>query len=513
MTQRSSTFRRPGRDERGVALVVAIAVTFVVILLSLAALRQSMDGITQSGVANKQVNSIDASEAGIQFELDSMNTAVTTSAATFSCPASTTVGTGVTYHLMYAMTVGLTAPVASSLAACAGTIPLTGGDTYLFQSTGTTTSTSFGSRTTQATIYVPPGGTVFDQTVFGSSLLALTNGVNVTAPGTAGGLYSNGNWSCSTQGSITGEVTIYGTTSMNTCSITGDLWSSGAITFNNGSSVSGNTETPARFNGQDPNTNGANSGLLYAGSWINTTCGTASTDFNSCTVYSASTAPTPTTQETFPTVPFVCATPASSNCGSSPWGATWTVDNDVSCNFNNLATDAANGGTGTILYWPASCPVLTTPSNSSTAVTNNLAIIAPSGVNFYNSGNPFTNSTAKTYSALVVVPSSVTAGGTKTTTTCSSGSPMIQANSTLSFPSNLDVGLFTPCDMNFQNGISSMTGQLYAGGTLTKGGNSMTITGVAMSIPGATGGGLGAGGSSTPVLGPELQAANPAGYK
>jgi hypothetical protein len=122
--------------------------------------------------------------------------------------------------------------------------------------------------------------------------------------------------------------------------------------------------------------------------------------------------------------------------------------------------------------------------------------VAPAGVNFYNSGNPLTNSTGNTYAVYVIVPTYITSGGVKTTTSCSSGNGVIQANSTASFPANLNIGFFTPCDMTFQNGISSMTGQLYAGQTLTKGGNSMTITGAGMNI----------------VLNLETQAANPAGY-
>jgi Tfp pilus assembly protein PilX len=365
--------RRGRRDESGVALVVAIAVTFIVILLSLAALRQSTNGITQFGIANKQVSSIDASESGVQYELDAMNAAVTASASTFTCASSTTLGTGVTYHLMVAQVAGTTAPTASNLAACSGSVPLTAGDTYLFQSTGTTTSNAFGARTTQATIYVPAAtgttGTVFDQTVFGNTALNITNGLTVT--GTAGGLYSNGNWSCATQQTVTGAVTIYGTSTLSqSCAISGNLWSSGSVSFDTGAYVTGWTETPLAAS-YTANTNGAHSGALYSGSRSGITCGSGQL-FSSCTTYSSATAPTPTAKETVPTLPFVCATPSLANCGSSPWGSAWTVDNDTSCNFNNAVYDGSNGGTGTILYWPSACGTLTTPSNSTLPISEQL---------------------------------------------------------------------------------------------------------------------------------------------
>jgi Tfp pilus assembly protein PilX len=56
------------RDERGVALLAAIAVTIVVVLLSTAAIEQSVNSLTQSAIANQQVSSIDAAEAGVQAE-------------------------------------------------------------------------------------------------------------------------------------------------------------------------------------------------------------------------------------------------------------------------------------------------------------------------------------------------------------------------------------------------------------------------------------------------------------
>jgi hypothetical protein len=494
-------------------MLVAMAVILVVILASAAAISGSVNSVTQFGITNKQVSSIDASEAGIQFELNAMNKAVTTSTSTFTCLLSTNLGPALpyqaSYHLMYGVAVGTTAPTVANLA-CAGTVTLTAGDTYLFQSTGTTTSVSVGSRTTQAVIYVPAAstttGSAFDQTFFENSAEVMPNGMAITAGANAGALYVNGNWTCQTQQTIAGTVTVYGTSALSqACTITGNLYSSGALSFHTGANVSGWTETPAAFTGPDPNQNNKYSGLLYAASWTSTLCGSASNDdFNSCTVYSGSTAPTPIAAETFPSIPY-------NSSAASPWGASWTVDNDTSCNPNDLVTDAV-AGASTILYWPSICGILTAPSNQTAPVSNNLAIIAPGGVNFYNESNPFSATSA--HSVYVIVPSSVTASGTTSTTTCSGGSPMIQANSSVTFDSDLNVLLYDPCNIQFSNGINAMTGQIYAGGTFTKGGNAMAMTGVQMSVTGASGGGLVVtAGSSAPVLTSESQAANPSGYK
>jgi hypothetical protein len=105
------------RSEAGVALAVAVAVMFIVVLLSTAAVRQSMDGITQAGIANQQVQSIAAAEAGIQFE----EKALSTSQTAFVCPSTTasTLATGVSFGLIYLIQTGGTVPSRTAMTSVA----------------------------------------------------------------------------------------------------------------------------------------------------------------------------------------------------------------------------------------------------------------------------------------------------------------------------------------------------------------------------------------------------------
>jgi hypothetical protein len=90
---------------------------FIVVLLSTAAVRQSMDGITQAGIANQQVQSIAAAEAGIQFE----EKALSTSQTAFVCPSTTasTLATGVSFGLIYLIQTGGTVPSRTAMTSVA----------------------------------------------------------------------------------------------------------------------------------------------------------------------------------------------------------------------------------------------------------------------------------------------------------------------------------------------------------------------------------------------------------
>jgi cytoskeletal protein CcmA (bactofilin family) len=173
--RRSREGAASGRDERGVALAVALIVAFVVVLLSTAAVSQSVNSITQSAIGGKQVSSTDAAEAGIQDVLGQMSPSPTVVDPTFVCPSTTNLsavsGKGssangnfqATYSLQYSALPGspstalMTALQANlSGAGCNGSSQqLKGGYTYLFSSTGTTTAGVIGSKTEQSEVFVP----------------------------------------------------------------------------------------------------------------------------------------------------------------------------------------------------------------------------------------------------------------------------------------------------------------------------------------------------------------------
>jgi Tfp pilus assembly protein PilX len=170
------------RDERGVALLAAIAVTIVVVLLSTAAIEQSVNSLTQSAIANQQVSSIDAAEAGVQAEFKQITSQAYVAGGTFTCPPTTPSASGNTalvgpgafganYTMSYAT---VTAGVQSPYTPCTTqqTVPLAAGTTYLIKAAGNTAATTTGSKTLVAQVYVPTGLVGTPSTLFPEALFA-----------------------------------------------------------------------------------------------------------------------------------------------------------------------------------------------------------------------------------------------------------------------------------------------------------------------------------------------------
>jgi hypothetical protein len=258
--------RPPARpDERGVALALAVGVAFVVVLLSTVAIEQSVNSITQSAIANKQVSSVDASEAGIQYEVNQLNAQAASGSSTFQCPtgAASLTGQGAfgaTYAVSYAY--GTVAPSASQLQACptSGSIPLVPGDTYLIQSTGTTSARTVGAKTEQVLVKVPAVSTV-TYAKNGDFHEALFAGVDILGGGSfaikgSGDTYSGAIGLCTSNWSFGGNyfsdgtpiaanllpVTVLAPTTFDgACSVAGNLYmnnAAGAI-ITGGSGVGG----------------------------------------------------------------------------------------------------------------------------------------------------------------------------------------------------------------------------------------------------------------------------------
>jgi Tfp pilus assembly protein PilX len=170
MSCRTGRLRRAGgadgRSESGVAMVVAIAVAFVVLLLSTAAITETVNGIRQSGIANKQVTSTDAAEAGIQYAINQVRSAAAGN-GTFLCTQPTAAKSGnftVSDRLTYQTIPGpittsaqlaTSLPASPAVTACSGSVILVPNTTYDFTSIGTTNAVGLGAKTEQALVYVP----------------------------------------------------------------------------------------------------------------------------------------------------------------------------------------------------------------------------------------------------------------------------------------------------------------------------------------------------------------------
>jgi len=102
-------------EERGVALVLAVMVTFVVLLLSTVVISQAIHNTGQAGYDRKRLTAVNAAEAGIDWFYDNMEHAVTT-------PTSSSLQT---------------APKTLSLSDAPGTASFTATPTYYSNAVGT----------------------------------------------------------------------------------------------------------------------------------------------------------------------------------------------------------------------------------------------------------------------------------------------------------------------------------------------------------------------------------------
>jgi cytoskeletal protein CcmA (bactofilin family) len=255
-----------------VALAVAVAVAFVVVLLSVAAISQSVNSITQSAIGNKQVDSTDAAEAGIQYEIGQINAQAAAAGTTFTCPGRTTLATSgaitPSYTVQYASMATPSGPTSATAATlqsqlgngttvganCTSTaVTLQGGYTYLIASTGTTTAQTVGATTEEAEVYIPSGVTYAPSTSYHEALyagLALLGYGNFSLTG--GDTYVGSVSACSTGWSFGGNYYSGGSVASllgisltiptiftGPCSVAGNLYMNNgiALTITGGSGV------------------------------------------------------------------------------------------------------------------------------------------------------------------------------------------------------------------------------------------------------------------------------------
>ncbi len=233
--------KKRSRDERGFALAVAVGVAFVVVLLSISALNQSVNTITQSGIANRQVNSVDAAEAGLQYEINQIERGAQANPAAAACPTSRTAMTGATasggvgYDVAVTTSTSGVPPAPGSLDCSSSSITLAGVSDVLVQSYGSTATGSLGTRTLRALLTIAPPTTTygpstsFNRAIYANTGLSTSAGggnVQINDSGAQANVYTGGPLTCSSTSIYQGDVYAYGglTNGSGACAVSGSLY-------------------------------------------------------------------------------------------------------------------------------------------------------------------------------------------------------------------------------------------------------------------------------------------------
>ncbi len=286
-------------DERGVLMVVALTVATVVLLLTTAAITQTINGVMQSGIANKQVTSTDAAEAGIQYEVSQINAQVAAAASSagpysFACPSGATAvssSTTATYTVRYSSATGTpgSVPAMPALQSCTGGgVALTGGTYYWLQSLGAASASATGlaTRSVLGLVYVAAGTTygpmtAFSQAIFGATGVSGSGNTTVSSTNNSANVYSAGPLACTNTTIFSGNVFAYGglTSGTGACSISGNFYNHGSLSLTDGT-YSGNLTSVGDVTTQGGTTIGKNVYVTGNASLVGNGIGSSSSSAN-----------------------------------------------------------------------------------------------------------------------------------------------------------------------------------------------------------------------------------------
>lgn len=375
------------RDERGVAMVVALLVSFVLLLLATAIVAQSIHNVDSSALDRRRLQSINAAEAGNNYYYAYLQSTQVTS---LSC-----------------------APVTQTIASAPATASFTATPTY-FDASGNAmscpSSTPFTSTSYPSAVSIQTTGSVSGQTPrtmqtyirlnpvyggFGAAILvnstaSFVNNFNIYGNTSYDGdIYVlNGNFTIGNSGHVRGNVYVPngGASMSNSSLIEGDLWVRDNITMSNS----------ARVNGNAISSTGSISGANLASVGLNAT---ASTTISGVAVggtqYPNTVSPQPPTQP-FPQIGYVLTDwtnagytniqtfTGASACTNARDYVTGTFSSTPSIGNTVVRITGVTGG----------C-TLTFTNLTNVTVNANLAIITDYGITMENQSNWNASGTVK----------------------------------------------------------------------------------------------------------------------
>ena len=231
-------------DERGVALVVALLVSFVVLLLGTAVVSLSLHNLDASGYDRRRLLSIGAAEAGLDSYYETIER---TPPASLPCTLSGTVSSGpntATYEASIKVYNGAGAEIAC---------PPSGTNAAGALITSTGQAGTNAPRTMQSYVRMTPIYGGWEAAIFANTPTTIGQRMTVTsASGSGGDVYVNGDLTLnnaitvggslivSPAGAATGALTM-----SNQVNIQSDVWANGNVIMSNGATVGGDVISSA----------------------------------------------------------------------------------------------------------------------------------------------------------------------------------------------------------------------------------------------------------------------------
>jgi Tfp pilus assembly protein PilX len=433
------------RDERGMAMVIALLVSFVLLILGSTIVAQSIHNAESSGLDRRRLQSVNAAEAGNNYFYAYLQSTLVTSLSCdpvpqtiASAPATASFTATPTFYD------GADPPNAISCTGMpfTGTHPWDGSSGYpssvSVQSTGTVSGQT--PRTMQTFIRLTPVFGGFGQAILTNSGATFPNNFDVYGNnGNDGDVYIlNGDLTISNTPHIRGNVFVpLGSATIGGSSnISGTLWTNGSVVLNNPGTISTNViSTTGSISGS-----GAIGGNATAGTTISgvSVAGTS---------YANTLSPAPPTQ-TFPRITYLGVNKAGYTIN--------TFSGAGACTAARTFVESGLAG-NQVVYITGSTPCTYTNSNNSTVpIGGNLMIISDWGINISNKSawNATSANTSvffiSTWRADGDTNSAHDACGTVPTPWTSSTKSVATGNNT-DFNSNVQAFFYSPCTVTMAN--------------------------------------------------------------
>jgi hypothetical protein len=458
-------------EERGVAMIIAVSVAFVVLILSTVVVAQSIHSLESSGYDRERLLSVNAAEAGTnQWYAYLQSTPALSMSIDPGCSAST--GT-----LAIAQTVQ-SGPSAAAFNAV-GTFYAADGTTAMNCSTFTDTNyPSFVKVRSTGTINGSPNRTLETYVRltpnyggFGAAILAV-NGTTITNSFTINGnsgndgdmYFLNGDFRVTNSMTLSGNVYVPNGTAQieNTSTVKGNVWANGTITLQNSATIQGDALSST---GNITGTGTINDDATAAGSVVTTNLTIGGIVTQGVTMPAVPT-------QTFPQI----------TSSTAAWIASGYTLVDYSANpgLTKCAkvldwlknTWPSSGITNPLIRIDVTC-TLTPPNNETYSIKGNLAFLSDGGFNLNNRSNwDGTTGTIKHIHFISVY--SATCSGTKD----------IMVGNNTNFNSFTNVSFYTPCLATMKN-QNAFSGQVLSKDVSIE--NNFKMTYKPVLVPGITG--------------------------